>query len=134
MVLPARRIFLTRAGPRVLRHTATVRAVTVPLPPPANYGGRDPGYPAYPRGVSTPSDQHPGGDPVRIHPLAFLAVVLAFCAPIFGLVCGIIAIVQTREPGRGGRVIAWVGTILSLVTTVGLVVLTVQLLGDSSTR
>ena len=105
--------------------------MTIPLPPPSNYGSRDPGYPAYPRGVSTPTSQTPGGEPVRIHPLAFLSVVFAFCAPVLGLILGIIAIVQTREPGRGGRVVAWVGTALSLATTVGFVILTIQYVGAS---
>ena len=71
---------------------------------------------------------------MRVGPLAFLSVVLAFCVPVIGLVFGIIALVQTREPGRGGRGVAWVGTILSFASTVGLVVLTVQLLGGSPSR
>jgi hypothetical protein len=118
----------------MLHSAATVATVTIPLPPPSNYGSRDPGYPALPRGMSTSSSQHPGGEPVRIHPLAFLSVVLAFCAPVFGLILGIIAVIQTREPGSGGRGVAWVGTILSLVTTVGLVMLTIQLVAAGPSR
>jgi len=87
-----------------------------------------------PRGVSTSSSQNPGGEPVLIHPLAFLSVVFAFCAPVFGLIFGIIAVIQTREPGRGGRGVAWVGTILSLVTTVGFVLLIIQLVQASPSR
>jgi hypothetical protein len=109
-----------------LRRAATVAGVTLPLPPPSNYGSQDPGYPAFRPGVSTSSSQNPGGEPVRIHPLAFLSVVLAFCAPVIGLIFGIIAIIQTREPGRGGRGVAWVGTALSLVGTVAFVVLAIQ--------
>jgi hypothetical protein len=104
------------------------------LPPPPNYGGRDPGYPALPRSLSTPSSQRPGGEPVRVGALPFLSVVLAFCVPVIGLVLGIVAIIQAREPGRGSQGVAWVGTILSFVSTVALTVLTVQFLGDSPSR
>jgi hypothetical protein len=105
--------------------------VTIPPPSLPNYGNRDPGYPAYPRGLSTPRDQEPGGEPVRIGALPFLAVLFAFCAPVIGLVCGVIAVIQTREPGRGSRVVAWVGMILSLVSTVALVIWTINYFGET---
>jgi hypothetical protein len=53
---------------------------------------------------------------------------------VLGLVFGIVAIIQAREPGRGSKGVAWVGTILSFVSTVALTVLTVQFLGDSPSR
>jgi hypothetical protein len=101
----------------------------MPPPPPPNYASRDPGYPGYPRSVSTPASPHPGEEPLRVSPLAFLSVVFAFCVPVAGLVLGVIALVQTREPGRGGRGVAVAGTILSLLSTVGLVVLTIKVMG-----
>src|SRR5262249_301515 len=103
--------------------------VTIPPPPPPTYGGHDPGYPALPRSLSSASGEHPGGEPVRVGALPFLSVVLAFCLPVVGLVLGIIALVQTREPGRGSKGVAWVGRAVSFVSTIVLIVLTVQFFG-----
>ena len=56
-----------------------------------------------------------------VNTLSIVALVLAFVAPLGGIICGHLALGQIRRTGEGGHALALTGSIIGWVLTVFIV-------------
>jgi len=66
--------------------------------------------------------------PQRTNTLAIVSLVLAFVAPLIGLVLGFVALSQVKRNGEGGRGLALAAVIIGGVITLFYVVLVIAMI------